>query len=247
MLKIPTLFSPIELQRFFNLNDAAFQRLRAFKTIEFDGNNQISKTAAGDCLPAMGALPEGLPRGETWFCNIPQGRAAIDRVLKDETQNQKLSTGEIAARTNDRTISIEVSLELTPELIEATTKPIESGLSSRFGRSLKGQKSAIPTKQRRNQEKNWQADSIRSAYIAERLIKLAANQTGQQFRNLFSSPDRFEMVKANAINEFRNGSTGYAESVSIPGRFSSVLVKYSLSNSLLFPASEVNQISSQIF
>jgi hypothetical protein len=75
----------------------------------------------------------------------------------------------------------------------------------------------------------------------------AAKQIGQQFRNLFSSPDRFELVKANAINEFRNGSTGYAESVSIPGRFSSVLVKYSLSNSLLFPVSEVIQISSQIF
>ena len=186
-------------------------------------------------IPRLSTVPMGIRRGPAWFdsVHIPKGKNRFKNAVKDAAESQMLSQGEVAARANSRTKSIEIELLHSPEISQATQAEWIGGIEKKIREST-GSKTGY-----------WQPPNVRTAYVADCLVQNVKRTTAANLANLYASKPEFEKHVSGAVSEFLNGYCSFTEVVQTATL--NVAVIYSLANRSAFNQEQVQRVAGWIF
>lgn len=226
----------------FKVNEIDVKRWAAlgFITVDtVDGKKYVSHDSLVAAIPRLSGVPMGIKRDKVWFdkAAIPSGKRRLAGEIKVASENQLLSSGEVAARSNERTNSLGITLQFTDEIKAAVDAPWISGFQSKIKSSI-GKKDGY-----------WQPSTVREAYIAEYLLKALESKTGHNLNALYESKTAFESLVKLATDKLLSDSIQFIDNVpAITGRLRNPpAVIYSIASNVLFNRAGVTFIASQIF
>lgn len=209
--------------------------LGAIKTESVNGKPCVMHNELVAAIPKLANVAMGVKRKGDWFdgVHVPKAKSRYAAAVKSSALEQMLTPGEVEARVNGRTRSMQMELIYSVEISQAVQEPFMGGFRKKVKESI-GKASDY-----------WTPPNILTAYIADHLISSVKRSAAGSLSKLYESKPMFETHVNDAVADFMGNESQFSEVMQ--SSVMNVSVVYSLLHKTAFTEEQCRRVASWIF
>lgn len=218
--------SEIDIKRFM-----AYETLKAG---QFSGRIDYNSYSSG--LAKLGNVQPGVLRNGNWFdaSSFPNGQFAFLKALKRGSSEQQLSKEQLGAMAEvTGKTHFTVELKGTKKLSDELLRPVSGG----FVGGISGIKCS---------KKHFKSTQVKACYLADSIIDAVGKLCGESLETLYSNAEAFNGFKLATREIILNAEKSFSLTHKVDNVLKPITVSYSLKNSQLFKASEIDQMIQKV-